>query len=171
MEGSGYWVILILLYLLSLWAKKRKQAQQRERLNLEEDGTIEPAARPPAPQSEFLSKMLREAGFDFGEEEETVEEDIAVATAVEVQVPEQESVSIRERRAEFDQEIAKPRKQADSMQYRWQKPAKKLSGAYVLQTTTRSKLIPDLDDLDDLREAIILKEILDKPRALRRRIR
>ena len=170
MEGSGYWVILILLYLLSMWAKKRKQAQQRERLNLEEDGTIEPATRPPAPQSEFLSKMLREAGFDFGEEE-TVDEDIAVATAVEVQVPKQESILIRDRRAEFDQKLAKPQKPADFIRPTWQKPDKKSNGAYTIQTTTRSKLIPDLDDLDDLQEAIILKEILDKPRAMRRRIR
>lgn len=165
MEVSGYWVILILLYLLSLWAKKRKQAQQRERLNLEEDGTIEPAVRPAAPQSVFLSRMLREAGFDFGEKEETVEEDIAVATAVEVQGPEQESVSIRDRRAEFDRELA------DSIHPTWQKPDKKSNGAYAIHATRSSKLIPDLDDLDDLREAIILKEILDKPRSMRRRIR
>ncbi len=170
MEGSGYWVILILLYLLSLWAKKRKQAQQRERLNLEEDGTIEPATRPRAPQSVFLSKMLRETGFDFGEEE-TVAEDIAVAPAVEVKGPEQESVSIRDRRAEFDRELAERQKPADSIRPTWQKPDKKSNGAYAIHTTIRSKLIPDLDDLDDLREAIILKEILDKPRALRRRIR
>lgn len=170
MEGSGYWVILILLYLLSLWAKKRKQAQQRERLNLEEDGTIEPTTRPAAPQSEFLSRMLREAGFDFGEEE-TVAEDIAPATAVEVKGPEQESVSIRERRAEFDQQLAKPQKPVDSIRPRWQKPDRKSDDAYAIHAARSSKLIPDLDDLDDLREAIILKEILDKPRALRRRIR
>ncbi|MBC8402864.1 MAG: hypothetical protein H8E14_15370 [Candidatus Marinimicrobia bacterium] len=170
MEGSGYWVILILLYLLSMWAKKRKQAQQRERLNLEEDGTIEPATRPPAPQSEFLSKMLREAGFDFGEEE-TVAEDIAVATAVEVQVPERESVSIRERRAEFDQELGERKAPEELYSPVLKKSYRRQESAYAIPVQNRSKLIPDLDDLDDLREAIILKEILDKPRALRRRIR
>ncbi len=165
MEGSGYWVILALIYLLSMWAKKRRQAERRRQLDLEDDGTIEPRDPRPA-QPQFLSNLLRDAGFDFAEEPKA-----EIAEEYSEPVVEPAPDTIRERMADFDQEPDTFEASEESYSPVHLEMQRQSEIAYAIPTTSRSKLIPDLDDLDDLREAIILKEILDKPRALRRRIR
>lgn len=167
MEGSGYWVIIALFYLLSMWLKKRRQAERRRQFEAGEDGTIEPVSQPRPPQSDFLSNLLRDAGFDFDKEEEDEVPDVEPEGAAYVPASE----TIRERMVEFDQDavdIESPMTQHDDG--RIVKQAHR-TRAYDTKSADYRRLIPDLDDIDDLREAIILKEILDKPRALRRRIR
>ena len=167
MEGSGYWVIIALFYLLSMWLKKRRQAERRRQFEAGEDGTIEPVSKPSPPQSDFLSNLLRDAGFDFDKAEEGEVVDVEPEGAAYVP----ESETIRERMVDFDQaaDIELPVAQPD--EGRIVKKAHRRTRAYDTKSTDYRRLIPDLDDIDDLREAIILKEILDKPRALRRRIR
>ena len=167
MEGSGYWVIIALFYLLSMWLKKRRQAERRRQFEASEDGTIEPVSKPSPPQSDFLSNLLRDAGFDFDKAEEGEVVDVEPEGAAYVP----ESETIRERMVEFDQDavdIESPMAQPDDGRIVKRSHRTK---AYDTKSIDYRRLIPDLDDIDDLREAIILKEILDKPRALRRRIR
>ncbi len=168
MEGSGYWVIIALFYLLSMWFKKRQQAERRRQFEAGEDGTIEPTSQPRPPQSDFLSNLLRDAGFDFDKEEEAVVDGEPEGATYE---PVQET--IRERMVEFDQaaaDIDLPVVQPDDGRIVKRETLHRTE-AYDQNPEDYGRLLPDLDDIDDLREAIILKEVLDKPRALLRRIR
>jgi len=168
MEGSGYWVIIALFYLLTMWLKKRRQAERRRQFEASEDGTVEPAPARPA-QSDFLSNLLRDAGFDFDKEEEAEVVDVEPDGATYGPAPE----TIRERMVGFDQEavdIEPAMAQPDDGRI-VKRSTLQRTREYEEKSKDYRRLIPDLDDIDDLREAIILKEILDKPRALRRRIR
>ena len=165
MEGTGYWIVLALLYLFSMWAKKQQQARARQQA---EDGNGKEASAPAEPpRPEFLKKMFKEAGFDFVfDEEEEIEEPV-----YEVQPepdPEPEETTIREKMEEFDRRLAE--EQPAEMVF----PKKHwdIEGIYSeMDEENEDDLLPELEDIEDLREAIILKEVLDRPRALRRAIR
>ncbi len=180
MEGQGYWILLVIFYLISMWAKKRQREQRRaQEYDTSEDGSIE---KPSPRGSDLLSKMLREAGFEFpgdepeeelvGEEELYEEPEPVTYTAPPPPEPDHKLETIRERIAEFDRETDTLKKQVDSHNVDWSvRKSSSATDAYDKRERKYSHLLPELDDLDDLREAIILREVFDKPRALRRRIR
>ena len=175
MEGVGYWVILIIIYLISALAKKRQQTQRREMLD--DDGEGAPAPSPgPMGGSDFMRNLLKEAGFDFEEEDEgeveiaSPEEVYQQPQPVVIPTPDQEeeerAVTIRQQIEEFDREIDEEMEafeDAENVEF----------GVPEYSTYHRRlrRVLPDLDDKKDWRQAIIMKEILDKPRSLRRTIR
>lgn len=168
MEGTGYWIVLALLYLFSMWAKKKQQASRRQQ---NEDGTGG-ESKPPTgpPQPDFLKNMFKEAGFDFAFDEEEEEAEQYYETEAETEVvPETEDVTIREKIEEFDRRIKaeEPELADESKKRAWADIEEVYSGPLE----SKSELFPELEDIEDLRAAIILKEVLDRPRAHRRRIR
>ncbi len=176
MEGIGYWVILIIIYLISALAKKRQQAQRRERLD--DEGEAPPG---PSPASfgggDFMRNFLKEAGLDLEEEEAVVEEEEEpAAPAVEpgpvAETPKtdrrvQEKIAtIRQQIEQFDQEMDEVLETPEvPEQVKIEIPK------HVNLGRRMKRILPELEDREDWRQAIIMKEILDKPRSKRRTIR
>lgn len=172
MEGSGYWVILALIYLLSMWAKKKQQIARREKLEQEDDDapvlTAQPAGQPP----DFLSKLFKDAGFDLVEDEEDTEIAEEYSEPEYQPPPEQPSeITIRERMAEFDRVVAAVEPVSEGPLDSERVVFRRQQENHIDSARTNRCLIPDISNADALQRAIILKEILDKPRSLRRKIR
>ena len=157
MEGIGYWIFLAVLYLLSsLIKKRRKQAigQQQDK----EDPNSTDEVKPNPFQAEFLQDLFRdmknlaEDPKDISEEEI---ENIYVDEEAENIEPEKEVVVASDENSHVVfEDLSAPIHEA--YQY-WKKQKVKMS-AFNLS----------FNSINDLKRAIVLKEILDKPRALRR---
>ena len=161
MEGIGYWIFLAVLYLLSsLIKKRRKQAigQQQDK----EDPNSTDEVKPNPFQAEFLQDLFRdmknlaEDPKDISEEEI---ENIYVDEEAEEIEPEKEVVVASDENSHVVfKDLSKPEPEPihEAYQY-WNKQKVKMS-AFNLS----------FNSINDLKRAIVLKEILDKPRALRR---
>ncbi len=186
MEGSGYWIILLIFYLISMWVKKRQRDRQHAReYDTADDGTIEQRSSSTAkPRGDLLSNLLREAGFEMPDAEEEVvfepeQEPVVYEKPEPVHFdipppppPDHKLETIRERIAEFDRVSEQTALPVDKHNIDWSvRKSSSTSRAYEIRVKRPSLYYPELNDLEDLRDAIILKEILDKPRALQRRIR
>ena len=161
MEGIGYWIFLAVLYLLSSLMKKRRQqaiGQQQDK----EDPNSTDEVKPNPFQAEFLQDLFRDMK-DLVEDPEEITEDeienIYVDEEAEEIEPEKEVVvaSNENSHAVFeDRSEPAPEPLHEEYQY-WKKQKVEMSAFSSLFTS-----------MNDLKRAIVLKEILDKPRALRR---
>ena len=166
MEGVGYWLIIAVLYLLSAFMKKRKQQDARRKLE-QEDSVPDSEQKQTLFQAEFLQDLFGDMknmaersglvseqekdGFIIPEEDESIEyEQELFDTDLE-----QESIAPLETVFKDISEQA-----PELLKIDWE-------GI----TATHHNLSPILRDRHHLKRAIILKEILDKPRAMRRAIR
>ena len=161
MEGIGYWIFIAVLYLLSSLMKKRRQqaiGQQQDK----EDPNSTDEVKPNPFQAEFLQDLFRDMK-DLVEDPEEITEDeienIYVDEEAEEIEPEKEVVvaSDEKSHAVFE-DLSEPEPEPIHEEYQyWKKQKVEMSAFSSLFTS-----------MNDLKRAIVLKEILDKPRALRR---
>ena len=165
MEGIGYWLFLAAMYFLLSLMKKRKQKSARRMLD--EDESIQESDQQSGPfQSETLQGLFNEiknigqdilepgtdeiADYEFEEPRDTDEQ----PEIIDESEPVQTAHAIFE---DFSEEYPKHIHKKYSIR-------KKVS-------ITGHFISPLLKDIDRFKQAIILKEVLDKPRALKRSIR
>jgi hypothetical protein len=170
-EGIGYWLFLLILYLLSAFLRRRQREAARQRIETE-------AGEPPAAEPVKPADWLREI---FGEEivieEEPVPEPYAETSVpgTETERPEPEYIpSAAEQPPEPDILVE------ETIEPETSTPPEKPSFA-VLETAVRPEQVEffasgtSMDIFREfltspvrLKQAIVLQEILGPPRALRR---
>jgi len=153
----GNWLFLILLYFFFGWMKKRQQTKAREKIESQEDWNTGNFAKF---KEEILENFL-------GEEREDEEEIIEEQKAYE---KEEDSLD-----AEIIQQDEKGDSSSPSIlteQYT-ENLEKEVSirSDYKINRKNINALDSIVDINNPLKTAIIFKEILDKPRALRKKIR
>ena len=161
MEGLGYWFFLAVMYLLSAFFKKRKQQATRQQGEQEKLGSQTQESQNPF-KSDFLKDLFGDIK-EFGEEHVEIQEEYfdnkeldekKISMAKEDQTSKEHDHVVFGNLSDLD---SKPIRK--EYQY-WEKtPGKK----YQIDLS--------FDSYDELKRAIIMKEILDKPRAQRRSIR
>ena len=165
MEGIGYWLFLAALYFLMSLMKKRQQKSARRML--EEDELVQDSDQQSGPfQSETLQDLFNEIK-NFGQDilepgtNEIDDYEFEDSTDAEDQPGIiDESESVQTSRAIFE-DFSEEYPEHIHKKYPIRKKV----------SPTRLFISPLLKDVDRLKQAIILKEVLDKPRALKRSIR
>ena len=166
MEGIGYWLIIAVLYLLSAFMKKRKQQAARRELE-QEDSVPDSEQKQTLFQAEFLQDMfgdLKNMAERSGLVSEQEKDDFIIPEADE---------SIEYEQELFDNDLEpEPIKPGETVFKDISEQAPELLKIdWEGITITHHYLSPILRDRHHLKRAIVLKEILDKPRAMRRAIR
>ena len=163
MEGIGYWLIIAVLYLLSAFMKKRKQQAARRELE-QEDSVPDSEQKQTLFQAEFLQDMfgdLKNMAERSGLVSEQEKDDFIIPEADESIEYEQElfDKDLEPEQIEPGETIFKDisEQAPELLKIDWE--------------GTHHYLSPILRDRHHLKRAIVLKEILDKPRAMRRAIR
>ena len=160
MEGVGYWIFIAVLYLLSSLMKKRQQKAAREKLGDDfESSENEPEGKV---NINFLQDIYKE--FQGLTEEELVES--------KEELDEEE----------IDEEWTEPVPKTVESMGQGGAVFDDLSNPdfdrgykgtiFGIKVSTKTAIGKNMfRNLDDLKRAVIFKEILDKPRAMRRTIR
>jgi len=165
MEGIGYWLFLAALYFLLSLMKKRKQKSARRMLD--EDESVQESDKQSGPfQSETLKELFNEIK-NFGQDilepgaDEIADYEFEEPTDIDEQ-PEiiDESEQVQTARAIFE-DFSEEYPEHIHEKYPIRKKV----------SPTGHFISPLLKDVDRFKQAIILKEVLDKPRALKRSIR
>ena len=162
MEGLGYWFFLAVIYLLSAFLKKRKQQAARQQGEQEKLGSQTQESQNPF-KSDFLKDMFGDIK-EFGQEHdvEIQEEyfDNKELDEKQISMAKEDQTSKEHDHVVFE-DLSNPEPEPIHKEYQyWKKdPVKK------------HKFDLSFDSNDELKRAIIMKEILDKPRAQRRSIR
>ena len=167
MEGIGYWLIIAALYLLSSLMKQRKQKAARQALE-QEDLVLSSDKEPSPLQPNFIQNMfgdLRNMVEDFDIEGIQADDDSAIVESGELMEQESEPIIIetdlnKPEESEFTHLSEKTLKPTHTKHKYWQK-----------KTIVHHRLGVVLKNKNSLKNAIVLKEILDKPRAMRKTIR
>ena len=165
MEGIGYWLFLAALYFLMSLMKKRQQKSARRML--EEDELVQDSDQQSGPfQSETLQDLFNEIK-NFGQDilepgtNEIDDYEFEDSTDAEDQPGIiDESESVQTSRAIFE-DFSEEYPEHIHKKY----PLRKKVSA------TGHYISPLLKDSNRFKQAIILKEVLGKPRALKRSIR
>ena len=163
MEGIGYWLPIAALYLLSAFMKKRKQQAARRELE-QEDSVPDSEQKQTLFQANFLQDLfgdMKNMAERSGLVSEQEKDDIIIPEADESIEYEQELFD-----KDLDQESIEP---LETVFKDISEQAPKL--LKIDSEGTHHYLSPILRDRHHLKRAIVLKEILDKPRAMRRAIR
>ncbi len=165
MEGIGYWLFLAALYFIMSLMKKRQQKSARR--ILDQDESVPESDQQPSPfQSETLQDLFNEIknfGQDILEPDTDEIDDYEFEEPIDTEEqPEiiDESENVQTSRAIFE-DFSEEYPEDIHKKY----PVKKKVSA------TGHFISPLLKDSNTIKQAIILKEILDKPRALKRFIR
>ncbi len=182
MEGIGYWLFLLLLYLLSTLLKKRQQKAARKRLEGEQEEP-KPEWEPP----DFLKNLFGEEELPFGrpapampeEMPESVPEEMMEAAEMPpLPQPKPATETLRESRAakreglklarEDVSQLRSELKRRDEQKDREDAEAQEGSAYRILKTriATTPLVGSFFEDVGTLKQAIVLREILGKPRAL-----
>ena len=166
MEGVGYWLIIAVLYLLSAFMKKRKQQDARRKLE-QEDSVPDSEQKQTLFQAEFLQDLfgdMKNMAERSGLVLEQEKDDIIIPDADESIEYEQELFD-----KDLDPELIEPLETV--FKDISEEAPKLLKIDWEGISVTHHHLSPMLRDRHHLKRAIVLKEILDKPRAMRRAIR
>ena len=162
MEGLGYWFFLAVMYLLSAFLKKRKQQAARQQGEQEKLGSQTQESQNPF-KSDFLKDIFGDIK-EFGQEHdvEIQEEyfDNKELDEKQISMAKEDQTSKEHDHVVFE-DLSNPDPEPLHKEYQyWKKhPVKK------------HQFDLSFDSYDELKRAIIMKEILDKPRAQRRSIR
>ena len=162
MEGLGYWFFLAGMYLLSAFLKKRKRQAARQQGEQEKLGSQTQESQNPF-KSDFLKDIFGDIK-EFGQEHdvEIQEEyfDNKELDEKQISMAKEDQTSKEHDHVVFE-DLSNPEPEPIHKEYQyWKKdPVKK------------HKFDLSFDSNDELKRAIIMKEILDKPRAQRRSIR
>ena len=167
MDGLAYWLFIAALYFLSSLMKRRQQKFARNKLEREDidaDGSnfIENKTSPAPESMDDFFDQLRNYGKEFldfeedddhqylSEDEEQIEQEVIIEEPLE-----------DKSRAVFE-DLSEEKLEPIHEEYRITKK----------QNQNMSLLVNSiLSDNNKVKKAIILKEIFDKPRALRRSMR
>ena len=167
MEGVGYWLIIAVLYLLSAFMKKRKQQAARRKLE-QEDLVPDSEQKQTLFQAEFLQDLfgdMKNMAERSGLVSEQEKDDFIISE-------EDESIDEYEQELfdkDLDPELIEP---LETVFKDISEQAPKLLKIDLEEKSiTHHYLNPILRDRHNLKRAIVLKEILDKPRAMKRAIR
>ena len=163
MEGVGYWLPIAALYLLSAFMKNRKQKAARRKLE-EEDSVPDSEQKQTLFQAKFLQDM-------FGDMKNMAERSGLVSEQEKdgFIIPEEDE-SIEYEQELFDKDLEQESiEPLETLFKDISEQAPKL--LKIDWEGTHHYLSPILRDRHHLKRAIVLKEILDKPRAMRRAIR
>ena len=165
MEGIGYWLFLAALYFLLSLMKKRQQKSARRMLD--EDESVQESDQQPGPfQSETLQELFNEIK-NFGQ-------DILEPGADEIADYEFEELTDTEEQPEIIDELEPVQTvRAITKDFSEEYP-EHIHKKYPIrkkESRTGHFIRPLLKDADTFKQAIILKEVLGKPRALKRSIR
>ena len=165
MEGIGYWLFLAALYFLMSLMKKRQQKSARRMLD--EDESVPESDQQPGPfQSETLQDLFNEIK-NFGQ-------DILEPGADEIDDYEfEDSIDAEEQPEIIDEPELVQTSRAIFKDFSEEYP-EHIQKIYPIRkkvSKTRHFINPLLKNIDRFKQAIILKEVLDKPRALKRSIR
>ncbi|MEC9027163.1 MAG: hypothetical protein VYD20_05725 [Candidatus Neomarinimicrobiota bacterium] len=167
MDGLAYWLFIAALYFLSSLMKRRQQKFARNKLEREDidadDSDFIENKTSPAPESmDDFFDQLRNYGKEFLDFEE--EDDDQYLSEDEEQIEQEviiEEPSEDKSRAVFE-DLSEEKLEPIHEEYRITKK----------QNQNMSLLVNSiLSDNNKVKKAIILKEIFDKPRALRRSMR
>ena len=162
MEGLGYWFFLAVIYLLSAFLKKRKQQAARQQGEQEKLGSQTQESQNPF-KSDFLKDIFGDIK-EFGQEHdvEIQEEyfDNKELDEKQISMAKEDQTSKDHDHVVFE-DLSNPEPEPIHKEYQYWKthPVKK------------HQFDLSFDSYDELKRAIIMKEILDKPRAQRRSIR
>jgi len=166
MDGLAYWLFIAALYFLSSLMKRRQQKFARNKLEREDidadDSDFIDNKTSPAPESmDDFFDQLKNYGKEFLDFEE---EDDQYLSEDEEQIDQEviiEEPSEDKSRAVFE-DLSEEKLEPIHQEYRITKK----------QNQNMSLLVNSiLSDNNKVKKAIILKEIFDKPRALRRSMR
>ena len=165
MDGIGYWLMIAAFYLLSSLMKQRKQKAARQALK-QEDVIPNSEKELSPPQPKFLQNLFGDfwnVVEDFGKEEKKTEDDFPVIDSDEQMEYEAEPIIIESNsdkleKSEFTSHLEKSPKLTRTGHRYWQEKT-------IVQNYFGTVL------KKDLKTAFVLKEILDKPRAMRRTVR
>ena len=165
MEGIGYWLFLAALYFIMSLMKKRQQKSARR--ILDQDESVPESDQQPSPfQSETLQDLFNEIK-NFGQ-------DILEPGANEIDDYEfEEPIDTEEQPEIIDESEPVQTSRAISEDFSEEYP-EHIHKKYPVKkkvSATGHFISPLLKDSNTIKQAIILKEILDKPRALKRSIR
>tara|TARA_Y100001936_G_scaffold59263_1_gene58488 strand:- start:3449 stop:3952 length:504 start_codon:yes stop_codon:yes gene_type:complete len=167
MDGLAYWLFIAALYFLSSLMKRRQQKFARNKLEREDidadDSDFIENKTSPAPESmDDFFDQLRNYGKEFLDFEE--DDDDQYLSEDEEQIKQEviiEEPSEDKSRAVFE-DLSEEKLEPIHEEYRITKK----------QNQNMSLLVNSiLSDNNKVKKAIILKEIFDKPRALRRSMR
>ena len=166
MEGLAYWLFIAVLYFLSSLMKRRQQNFARKKLDeedvqFEQDDFVETDTDPETMDDFF--DQLRNYGKGFLESDDDKAED-------EVEIQEKEYID-----PEVTVEPAKEETSRAVFGDLSKNSPEPVHKEYIIKqrhTLKTSELVSSLlNDDNKVKKAIILKEIFDKPRSLRRAIR
>ena len=165
MEGIGYWVFLAALYFIMSLMKKRQQKSARR--ILDQDESVPESDQQPSPfQSETLQDLFNEI--------KNIGQDILEPDADEIDDYEfEEPIDTEEQPEIIDESEPVQTSRAISEDFSEEYP-EHIHKKYPVKkkvSATGHFISPLLKDSNTIKQAIILKEILDKPRALKRFIR
>ena len=166
MEGIGYWLIIAVLYLLSAFMKKRKQQAARRELE-QEDSVPDSEQKQTLFQAEFLQDLfgdMKNMAERSGLVSEQEKDDFIIPEADE---------SIEYEQELFDKDLEPEQIEPGETIFKdiSEQAPELLKIDLEGITISHQHLSPILGDRHHLKRAIVLKEILDKPRAMRRAIR
>ena len=166
MEGIGYWLIIAVLYLLSAFMKKRKQQAARRELE-QEDSVPDSEQKQTLFQAKFLQDLfgdMKNMAERSGLVSEQEKDDFIISEADE---------SIEYEQELFDKDLEPEQIEPGETIFKdiSEQAPELLKIDWEGITIIHHNLSPILRDRHHLKRAIVLKEILDKPRAMRRAIR
>ena len=153
----GNWVFLILLYFFFGWMKKRQQTKAREKIESQEDWDTGNFAK-------FGEKILE----NFLEEEREDEEEIIEGQKAYEKEEDALNAEIIEQDEKGD--ISSPSILTEQYIENLEKEVS-IRSDYKINRKNINALDSIVDINNPLKTAIIFKEIMDKPRALRKKIR
>ena len=151
----GNWLLLIILYFFFGWMKKRQQTKAREKIESQEDWDTGNFAK-------FGEKILE----NFLEKEREDEEEIIE----EQNVYEEEDFDTELIEQDEKGDISSPSILTEQYTENLEKEVS-IRSDYKINRKNINALDSIVDINNPLKTAIIFKEILDKPRALRKKIR
>ena len=151
----GNWVFLMLLYIFFGWMKKRQQTKAREKIESQEDWDTGNFAKF---GEEILENFLGEKRED--EEENIEEQNVYEEEDFDTELIEQDEKG----------DISSPSILTEQYTENLEKEVS-IRSDYKINRKNINALDSIVDINNPLKTAIIFKEILDKPRALRKKIR
>lgn len=155
MEGVGYWIFLAVMYLLSSLFKKRQQQVPDE-----SESFSEKKSNPF--EAQFLKDMFGDLKEMAGVEGEKEKDN---PTESDYLIDEEENIEPIEYTQEHDHVVFEDLTSTSSI------TKNKKEDSPKKEKTKTQKFSPLFFSSNDLKQGIIIKEILDKPRAYRRKIR
>ncbi|HIC38027.1 MAG TPA: hypothetical protein EYO79_01005 [Candidatus Marinimicrobia bacterium] len=151
MDNPGYWLFLLIIYLLSTMMKKRRQKEARKGLNQEGENDW----KTPGFVKEIFTDFVDKGESDLDEVTYTELDEELEAELDENVFEGQPQISTSEPKVDFS--VVQGDRTIGTLVHKVSK--KKKHRAIFFK------------DLQDVRMAMIYKEIMDKPRALRHSIR